>query len=147
MKKKLKKDKKKMKKAAKKAKKEAKKREQKALSASASSMCAPVASTSTAPLPGPAAGPSAGPAPGPPIPELSDRAKAMKPMTKEEWDKRQQVVRKVYDEETGRHRLIKGDGEVLEEIVSRDRHREINRQATRGDGAFFQTQLNSKISR
>lgn len=38
-------------------------------------------------------------------------------------------------------RLIKGDGEVLEEIVSRDRHKEINRQATRGDGEFFQAQL------
>lgn len=37
-------------------------------------------------------------------------------------------------------RLIKGDGEVLEEIVSRDRHKEINRQATNADGAFFQSQ-------
>lgn len=38
-------------------------------------------------------------------------------------------------------RLIKGDGEVLEEIVSRDRHKEINRQATKGDGEYFQTRL------
>lgn len=37
-------------------------------------------------------------------------------------------------------RLIKGDGEVLEEIVSRDRHKQINRQATQADGAFFQAQ-------
>lgn len=35
---------------------------------------------------------------------LMDRAKAMAPMTKEEWEKRQSVIRKVYDEETGRHR-------------------------------------------
>jgi hypothetical protein len=42
-------------------------------------------------------------------------------------------------------RLIKGDGEVLEEIVSRDRHREINRQATRGDGAFFQATMAAKL--
>lgn len=35
---------------------------------------------------------------------LTDRAKAMAPMTKEEWEKRQSVIRRVYDEETGRHR-------------------------------------------
>lgn len=29
----------------------------------------------------------------------------MAPMTKEEWEKRQSVVRKVLDEETGRYRL------------------------------------------
>ncbi|KAJ9600018.1 hypothetical protein L9F63_009682, partial [Diploptera punctata] len=75
---------------------------------------------------------------------MLDRAKAMAPMTKEEWEKRQSVVRRVYDDETGRHRLIKGDGEVLEEIVSRDRHREINKQATRGDGAFFQSTMAAK---
>jgi hypothetical protein len=38
-------------------------------------------------------------------------------------------------------RLIKGDGEVIEEIVSRDRHMAINRQATRGDGDYFQTKM------
>ncbi|KDR09238.1 ADP-ribosylation factor-like protein 6-interacting protein 4 [Zootermopsis nevadensis] len=78
---------------------------------------------------------------------LMDRAKAMAPMTKEEWEKRQSVIRKVYDEETGRHRLIKGDGEILEEIVSRDRHREINRQATQGDGAFFQSTIAAKLKK
>jgi len=50
-------------------------------------------------------------------------------------------MRRVYDEETGRHRLIKGDGEVLEEIVSRERHKEINKQATKGDGKYLQTHL------
>ncbi|KAK7870697.1 hypothetical protein R5R35_009861 [Gryllus longicercus] len=72
---------------------------------------------------------------------LAEKSKAMTPMTKEEWEKRQSVVRRVFDEETGRHRLIKGDGEVIEEIVSRERHREINKQATRGDGDFFQSKL------
>lgn len=43
------------------------------------------------------------------------------------------------------NRLIKGDGEVLEEIVSRDRHREINRQATQGDCAFFQSTMAAKL--
>uniref|UniRef100_A0A2A4J5C7 ADP-ribosylation factor-like protein 6-interacting protein 4 n=1 Tax=Heliothis virescens TaxID=7102 RepID=A0A2A4J5C7_HELVI len=78
--------------------------------------------------------------------ELMEKSKAMAPMTKEEWEKRQSVVRKVLDEESGRYRLIKGDGEVLEEIVSRDRHKQINRQATQADGAFFQSQTVEKKS-
>merc|ERR1712013_224655 len=60
------------------------------------------------------------------------------PMTKEEWEKKQSVVRREFDEDTGRVRLIKGDGEVLEECVSRERQQEINRAATRADGASFQ---------
>lgn len=59
--------------------------------------------------------------------EQKSRIQAMKPMTKEEWDARQSVIRKVVDPETGRTRLIKGDGEVLEEIVTKERHREINK--------------------
>jgi hypothetical protein len=43
-------------------------------------------------------------------------------------------------------RLIKGDGEVIEEIVSRDRQKEINRAATLGDGASFQTAISSKVT-
>ncbi|XP_052547328.1 ADP-ribosylation factor-like protein 6-interacting protein 4 isoform X1 [Tympanuchus pallidicinctus] len=70
--------------------------------------------------------------------EQKSRIQAMKPMTKEEWDARQSVIRRVVDPETGRTRLIKGDGEVLEEIVSKERHKEINKQATRGDGLAFQ---------
>lgn len=83
--------------------------------------------------------------PGPSVPEdlLIESSKAKAPMTKEEWEKSQSVVRRVYDE-TGRSRLIKGDGEILEEIVSRERHREINRQATLGDGLFFQNKLMKK---
>ncbi|CAG9579602.1 unnamed protein product [Danaus chrysippus] len=77
--------------------------------------------------------------------ELMEKSKAMAPMTKEEWEKRQSVIRRVQDEETGRYRLIKGDGEVIEEIVSRDRHKEINRQATMADGNFFQSQTGQKI--
>ncbi|XP_044761466.1 ADP-ribosylation factor-like protein 6-interacting protein 4 isoform X2 [Coccinella septempunctata] len=73
--------------------------------------------------------------------ELMDKRKTLAPMTKEEWEKKQSVVRRVYDESTGRNRLIKGDGEVIEEIVSRDRHKQINQQATKGDGEFFQNQL------
>ncbi|XP_013142333.1 PREDICTED: ADP-ribosylation factor-like protein 6-interacting protein 4 isoform X2 [Papilio polytes] len=76
--------------------------------------------------------------------ELMEKSKAMAPMTKEEWEQRQSVVRRVMDEETGRYRLIKGDGEVIEEIVSRDRHKQINRQATNADGNFFQSQMLDK---
>ncbi|CAH2040784.1 unnamed protein product, partial [Iphiclides podalirius] len=76
--------------------------------------------------------------------ELMDKSKAMAPMTKEEWEQRQSVVKRVIDDETGRYRLIKGDGEVLEEIVSRDRHKQINKQATHADGAFFQAQTLDK---
>ncbi|XP_073952185.1 uncharacterized protein isoform X2 [Choristoneura fumiferana] len=76
--------------------------------------------------------------------ELMEKSRAMAPMTKEEWEQKQSVVRRVLDEESGRYRLIKGDGEVLEEIVSRDRHRQINRQATQADGAFFQANTVSK---
>ncbi|EFA00863.1 ADP-ribosylation factor-like protein 6-interacting protein 4 [Tribolium castaneum] len=79
--------------------------------------------------------------------ELMAKSKAMAPMTKEQWEKQQSVVRRVYDETTGRHRLIKGDGEVIEEIVSRDRHKAINQQATRGDGEFFQAQMFNRLKK
>ncbi|XP_063231939.1 ADP-ribosylation factor-like protein 6-interacting protein 4 [Bacillus rossius redtenbacheri] len=75
---------------------------------------------------------------------LNDRAKAMAPMTKEEWDRRQSIVRRVVDEETGRTRLVKGDGEILEEIVSKQEHSRINKLATKNDGQFFQQSLISK---
>ena len=42
------------------------------------------------------------------------------------------------------YRLIKGSGEVIEEIVTRDRHKQINKQATRNDGEYFQSQLRKK---
>lgn len=76
--------------------------------------------------------------------DLMENRNRMAPMTKEQWEQQQSTVRRVYDETTGRHRLIKGDGEVMEEIVSRDRHRAINKQATKGDGDYFQTMLNKK---
>ncbi|KAI0235262.1 hypothetical protein LSAT2_014241 [Lamellibrachia satsuma] len=64
--------------------------------------------------------------------------RTLKPMTKEEWEKKQSEVCRVYDPETGRNRLVRGEGEIIEEIVSRDRHKEINKLATRGDGMFYQ---------
>jgi len=45
----------------------------------------------------------------PEIKKLAEKARAMAPMRKEEWEKRQSVVRRIYDEETGRYRLIRDD--------------------------------------
>lgn len=70
------------------------------------------------------------------IPVLTDeqksRIQAMKPMTKEEWDARQSVIRRVVDPETGRTRYdpwgkgrwvvrlsILGEKGVLEDAVPR----------------------------
>ncbi|KAK2911388.1 hypothetical protein Q8A67_003521 [Cirrhinus molitorella] len=78
-------------------------------------------------------------------PVMTDEQKARlctkRPMTKEEYEARQSVIRRVLDPETGRTRLVRGDGEILEEIVSKDRHKEINKQATKGDGDAFQKRL------
>jgi hypothetical protein len=61
----------------------------------------------------------------------------MVPMSKEEYEKEQAKVRQVYDPESGRYRLIRGSGEIIESIVSRSDHQRINQQATRADGASF----------
>lgn len=71
-----------------------------------------------------------------PLDLMNTRARA--PETREEYEARQAIVRRVLDPETGRSRLVKGDGEIIEECVSRERHMDINRQATAGDGAEFQ---------
>ena len=67
------------------------------------------------------------------------------PMTREMWEKQQSVVRREFDSDTGRVRLVKGGGEILEECVSRDRQREINKQATVGDGQSFQRDIKSRL--
>ena len=41
--------------------------------------------------------------------------------------------------------FILGDGEILEEIVSASRQKEINKAATLGDGNSFQSSLNSVL--
>jgi hypothetical protein len=69
---------------------------------------------------------------------LATSSTSHRPETKEEYEKRQSVVRRVVDPETGRSRLVKGDGEIIEEIVSKERHQEINRLATNTDGQVFQ---------
>ncbi|KAI5091401.1 putative peptide chain release factor C12orf65-like, mitochondrial isoform X1 [Silurus meridionalis] len=64
-------------------------------------------------------------------PVMTDEQKASfttkRPLTKEEYEARQSVIRRVVDLETGRTRLVRGDGEILEEIVSKDKHKELNK--------------------
>ncbi|KAK3514480.1 hypothetical protein QTP70_018681 [Hemibagrus guttatus] len=64
-------------------------------------------------------------------PVMTDEQKASfstkRPLTKEEYEARQSVIRRVVDPETGRTRLVRGDGEILEEIVSKEKHKEINK--------------------
>ncbi|XP_013111820.2 ADP-ribosylation factor-like protein 6-interacting protein 4 [Stomoxys calcitrans] len=71
--------------------------------------------------------------------------KSHAPETPEEYQKRQSRIRREVDPSTGRTRLIKGDGEVLEEIVSKERHKTINKEATQGDGNFFQENTLGKL--
>ena len=65
------------------------------------------------------------------------RRKMMAPMSREQYEKEQSVIREVYDEESGRWRLVRGSGEIIERIVSRDDHQRINQRATKSDGSSF----------
>lgn len=73
------------------------------------------------------------------IDEIEEHAplRMMVPMSKEEYEKEQSKIRQVYDPESGRYRMVRGSGEIIESIVSRADHQRINQQATRGDGASF----------
>jgi len=66
-----------------------------------------------------------------------EKAKVMVPMSREQYEAEQNTIREVFDEESGRWRLIRGTGEVIERIVSQSDHARINQTATRGDGASF----------
>ncbi|CAN0536636.1 unnamed protein product, partial [Ectocarpus sp. 12 AP-2014] len=52
-------------------------------------------------------------------------------MRPEEYAAQQRTVRQVFDEDTGRWRLVKGTGEIIERIVSRQEQQEIQRHASR----------------
>jgi hypothetical protein len=69
------------------------------------------------------------------------KKKVMVPMTKQEYDKVQSVIRRVYDDDTGRIRLVKGTGKIIEEIVTQSRHYDINKASTRGDGESYMRNL------
>lgn len=78
------------------------------------------------------------------VAELEKRAQ-MTPMTKEAWEKQKTSVRKEFDEDTGRMRLVRGTGEIMEECVSKERMKEINRQATKADGDSFQREIKNRL--
>jgi hypothetical protein len=65
----------------------------------------------------------------------------MAPMSKADYDKQQATIRQVYDAASGRVRLIRGTGEIIESLVSRTEHEAINQRATRGDGAFYSSSV------
>jgi hypothetical protein len=65
------------------------------------------------------------------------RRARMVPMSREQYEAEQSIIREVYDEESGRYRLVRGSGEIIERIVSRSAHQQINQTATRGDGSSF----------
>ncbi|GAV01310.1 hypothetical protein RvY_12044 [Ramazzottius varieornatus] len=126
------KEKKKLKKAKKKDKKKAKEAQREEQSAAVANG----GSTGSDLLPVEEAGPSVTLAEAP--------VKPKGPMTKEQWEAQRNTLRRVLDAETGRMRLVRGDGEIVEEIVSREQHIAINKAATKADGAYFETVLGMK---
>ncbi|KAI9023022.1 nuclear RNA-splicing-associated protein-domain-containing protein [Phycomyces nitens] len=68
----------------------------------------------------------------------------MVPKTKESWEKERLVIKREYDPQTGRTRLVRATGEILETIVSREQQYQINKAATIGDGIAYQTQIAKK---
>ena len=71
----------------------------------------------------------------------------MAPKSREEYEAEQSRVREVYDPESGRYRLVRGSGEIIERIVSRQDHQRINQQATRGDGMSFSRGVYDALAR
>lgn len=71
----------------------------------------------------------------------------MKPMSKEEYEKLQSSIREVYDPLSGRYRLVRGTGEIIERIVSKSDHQRINQIATRGDGMSFSKRITDAATR
>ena len=79
------------------------------------------------------------PRPGPPPPaddDDSDTAAGMAgrvpvvPMSREEAEAAAAVTRRVFEPETGRTRLVKASGEIVEEIVSKHRQQAIRHRAS-----------------
>ncbi|KAG7257800.1 hypothetical protein CRUP_037336 [Coryphaenoides rupestris] len=78
-------------------------------------------------------------------PVMTDEQKARlstkRPLTKEEYEARQSIIRRVVDPESGRTRLVRGEGEIIEEMVTKEKHKDINKQSTKGDGNAFQKKM------
>ncbi|KAI8889102.1 hypothetical protein K501DRAFT_209085, partial [Backusella circina FSU 941] len=73
--------------------------------------------------------------------EKSVKKDNMTPMTKEDYEKQHNTIRTQLDPQTGRLRRVRATGEILESIVTKEQHYQINKTATRGDGLYYQTTL------
>ncbi|KAI8388714.1 nuclear RNA-splicing-associated protein-domain-containing protein [Radiomyces spectabilis] len=73
------------------------------------------------------------------------RRQVMVPMTKESYEKERSIIRRELDPDTGRMRLVRATGEILESVVTRDQHRAINKTATLSDGINFQARLSQQM--
>ena len=60
------------------------------------------------------------------------------PMTLADHIKESSTIREVYDPLSGRTRLIRGSGEIIERIVSKKEQSRINQLATKTDGVLYQ---------
>lgn len=58
-------------------------------------------------------------------------------MTQAQYQQLHSQINEVVDPHTGRTRWQRGTGEIVERIVSREQHMNLNACATRGDGASF----------
>lgn len=74
-------------------------------------------------------------------PEPVVQSEAKGPMTQAQYLQLNSQIREVVDPSTGRVRLVRGTGEIIERIVSRSEHQNLNAQATRGDGDGYARQV------
>eukprot|EP00123_Amoebidium_parasiticum_P000997 comp11958_c0_seq1/m.6642 comp11958_c0_seq1/g.6642 ORF comp11958_c0_seq1/g.6642 comp11958_c0_seq1/m.6642 type:complete len:192 (-) comp11958_c0_seq1:417-992(-) len=70
--------------------------------------------------------------------EKAAKRKRMAPMSFNDYQQKESELRRVFDEDTGRWRLVRGSGEIVEEIVSKEQQKKINKMATFGDGYAYQ---------
>jgi hypothetical protein len=78
---------------------------------------------------------------------IQEKSLKMRPMTKEQYEIQQTMVREVYDPETNRTRLVRGSGEIIERIVPRQEHLSINQVATAGDGRSFTSAIAAVLAK
>ncbi|KNC79930.1 hypothetical protein SARC_07690 [Sphaeroforma arctica JP610] len=77
--------------------------------------------------------------------KLVQARKTAAPMTKAMHEDLASRVVRAFDPESGRIRLMRADGEIVEEIVSKEEQRRINRAATFGDGYMYQKNAHSGV--
>ena len=58
-------------------------------------------------------------------------------MTQKQYLELQSQIHEVVDPHTGRTRFIRGTGDIIERIVSREEHSRLDKHATLGDGSGF----------